>query len=34
VKNYGGAAGTGLVRVPADDPVKLYFAAEYRPATK
>jgi len=34
VKNYGGAAGTGLVRVPAEDPVKLYFAAEYRPATK
>jgi outer membrane protein assembly factor BamB len=34
VKNYGGPAGTGLVRVPADDPVKLYFAAEYRPATK
>jgi hypothetical protein len=33
VKNYGGPAGTGLVRVPGDDPVKLYFAAEYRPAT-
>lgn len=34
VKSYGGPAGTGLVRVPGDDPVKLYFAAEYRPATK
>jgi outer membrane protein assembly factor BamB len=34
VKSYGGAAGTGLVRVPGDDPVKLYFAAEYRPATR
>jgi outer membrane protein assembly factor BamB len=34
VKSYGGAAGTGLVRVPGDDPVKLYFAAEYRPATQ
>lgn len=34
VKNYGGPAGTGLVRVPGDDPVKLYFVAEYRPATR
>jgi outer membrane protein assembly factor BamB len=34
VKNYGGPPGTGLVRVPGDDPVKLYFAAEYRPAMK
>jgi len=34
VKSYGGAPGTGLVRVPGDDPVKLYFAAEYRPAAR
>jgi outer membrane protein assembly factor BamB len=34
VKSYGGPAGTGLVRIPGDDPVKLYFAAEYRAATK
>jgi outer membrane protein assembly factor BamB len=34
VKNYGGPEGTGLVRVPGDDPVKLYFAAEYRPAAR
>jgi outer membrane protein assembly factor BamB len=31
VKEYGGAAGTGFVRVPGDDPNRLYFAAEYRP---
>jgi len=34
VKNYGGPAGTGLVRVPGDDPVKLYFASEYRPTMR
>jgi hypothetical protein len=30
VKNYGGAEGTGFVRVPADDPFTVYLAAEYR----
>jgi eukaryotic-like serine/threonine-protein kinase len=31
VKNYGGPEGTGFVRVPADDLLGLYLAAEYRP---
>jgi hypothetical protein len=31
VKNYGGAPGTGFVRVPASDPFVAYLAAEYRP---
>ena len=31
VKNYGGAPGTGFVRVPAADPFVVYLAAEYRP---
>jgi outer membrane protein assembly factor BamB len=32
VKNYGGPEGTGFVRVPADDLLGVYLAAEYRPA--
>jgi eukaryotic-like serine/threonine-protein kinase len=31
VKSYGGAPGTGFVRVPAADPFVVYLAAEYRP---
>jgi eukaryotic-like serine/threonine-protein kinase len=34
VRRYGGAEGTGFVRVPADDPMVVYLAAEYRPGTK
>jgi hypothetical protein len=30
-KRYGGPEGTGFVRVPADDPMVVYLAAEYRP---
>jgi len=32
VKSYGGAPGTGFVRVPGADPFVVYLAAEYRPA--
>lgn len=32
VKSYGGPEGTGFVRVPADDPLAIYLAAEYRGA--
>ena len=31
VRSYGGPPGTGFVRVPADDPMAIYLAAEYRP---
>lgn len=31
VKRFGGAEGTGFVRVPGDDPFVVYLAAEYRP---
>jgi eukaryotic-like serine/threonine-protein kinase len=31
VRRYGGPEGTGFVRVPADDPMTVYLAAEYRP---
>jgi hypothetical protein len=31
VKSYGGAPGTGFIRVPAIDPFIVYLAAEYRP---
>ena len=31
VKRYAGPEGTGFVRVPADDPLAVYVAAEYRP---
>jgi outer membrane protein assembly factor BamB len=31
VRRYGGPEGTGFVRVPADDPLVVYLAAEYRP---
>ena len=31
VRRYGGPPGTGFVRVPADDPMAVYLAAEYRP---
>ncbi|HVT39773.1 MAG TPA: PQQ-binding-like beta-propeller repeat protein [Gemmatimonadaceae bacterium] len=31
VKSYGGEPGTGFVRVPADDMITVYLAAEYRP---
>lgn len=31
VKRFGGANGTGFVRVPGDDPFVVYLAAEYRP---
>ena len=30
-KRYGGPEGTGFVRVPAEDPMTVYLAAEYRP---
>jgi outer membrane protein assembly factor BamB len=30
VKSYGGAEGTGFVRVPTDDPMVIYLVAEYR----
>ena len=30
IKSYGGAPGTGFMRVPADDPQVIYLAAEYR----
>jgi hypothetical protein len=32
VKNYGGAPGTGFVKVPGADPFLVYLAAERRPA--
>ena len=32
VKSFGGAPGTGFVRVPFDDPLALYLAAEMRPS--
>ena len=32
VKNYGGAPGTGFVKVPGSDPFIVYLAAERRPA--
>jgi eukaryotic-like serine/threonine-protein kinase len=32
VKNYGGPEGTGFVRVPVDDLLGAFLAAEYRPA--
>ena len=31
VKSYGGAPGTGFVRVPPDVPFSVYLASEYRP---
>jgi len=31
-KRYGGPEGTGFVRVPGDDPLSIYLAAEYRPS--
>jgi outer membrane protein assembly factor BamB len=31
VKRYTGPEGTGFVRMPADDPLAVYLAAEYRP---
>ena len=31
VRRYSGPPGTGFVRVPADDPMTVYLAAEYRP---
>jgi outer membrane protein assembly factor BamB len=34
VRRYGGPEGTGFVRVPADDPMVVYLAAEYRPGAK
>jgi hypothetical protein len=30
-KRYSGPEGTGFVRIPADDPLAVYVAAEYRP---
>lgn len=30
-RRYGGPEGTGFVRVPSDDPMTVYLAAEYRP---
>jgi outer membrane protein assembly factor BamB len=30
-KEYGGARGTGFVRVPPENPLSVYLAAEYRP---
>jgi eukaryotic-like serine/threonine-protein kinase len=30
VKRYGGGPGTGFVRIPADTPMTVYLAAEYR----
>jgi eukaryotic-like serine/threonine-protein kinase len=32
VRRYAGPEGTGFVRVPADDPMTVFLAAEYRPA--
>jgi hypothetical protein len=32
VKSYGGAEGTGFVRVPSDDLLGMFLAAEYRPS--
>jgi outer membrane protein assembly factor BamB len=32
VRSYGGPEGTGFVRVPPDDLLAIYVAAEYRPA--
>ena len=32
VRRYGGPEGTGFARVPADDPMTVFLAAEYRPA--
>jgi eukaryotic-like serine/threonine-protein kinase len=32
VKRYGGPEGTGFVRVPPDEPMTVFLAAEYRPA--
>ena len=34
VKRYAGPEGTGFVRVPADDPMVVYLAAEYRPPAR
>ena len=31
VKSYGGASGTGFVRVHSDDPLTVFLLAEYRP---
>ena len=31
-KRYGGPEGTGFVRVPPDDPMTVFLAAEYRPS--
>ena len=31
VKRYGGPEGTGFVRVPPEDPMTVFLAAEYRP---
>jgi len=31
VKRYGGPEGTGFVRVPPDEPMTVFLAAEYRP---
>jgi outer membrane protein assembly factor BamB len=31
VRRYSGPEGTGFVRVPADDPMTVFLAAEYRP---
>jgi hypothetical protein len=30
-KEYGGARGTGFVRVPPENVLSVYLAAEYRP---
>ena len=30
-RRYGGEEGTGFVRVPGDDMLAIYLAAEYRP---
>ncbi len=32
VRSYGGPEGTGFVRVPPDDPMTVFLAAEYRPS--
>jgi outer membrane protein assembly factor BamB len=32
VRRYGGPEGTGFVRVPPDEPLTVFLAAEYRPA--
>jgi outer membrane protein assembly factor BamB len=34
VKSYGGPPGTGFVRVPGDDLLAIFLAAEYRPADR